>query len=94
MNNEIKGAYGALFKGSKQVGGFFYWVKSTKPPIGYYTSDWWLFEEIKECDVILFDEDGGELKQIQPKEKVKFVCPHRIFLDKINKGTIVLEIIK
>lgn len=89
----INGQYGALYVGTKQIGGLFFWCKEVKPKPLYWTNEWWLFEEIKECDIVLYEEVNGELKQVQQKERVRLKCTHKIKLDIINKGLVQFEVI-
>lgn len=89
----ITGPYGALFVGKRQVGGMFFWCKEVKPKILYWTNEWWVFEDIKECDLVLFEEDHGALKQVQKKERVRLKSTHKIRLDVVNKGLVQFEVI-
>ena len=88
-----KGQYGCLYVKDERVGGFLYWDKQEKPPIGYWTSNWWLFKDFKEGEIELYEIVKNELKVIQKREKVKICNSHKIRLGAIMRGSVKFEVI-
>lgn len=90
----IKGDYGALYHKTKQIGGCFFWSKSEKSPICYWTSNWWLFQDIRtDLEVELYEMVKNKLQVIQKREQCKLVFSHKLKLDTEMRGALKIEII-
>lgn len=94
MSKTKKGHYGAFFLNNQQIGGFIYWNISEKPPICYCTSCWWLYKDIKQCMITLYEVKRDELQVVEENIPVEIKSTHRLILGKPMKGAIELVILK
>ena len=90
----IKGDYGALFFNGKQVGGVFHWSKSDKSPFCYWSSSWWLFQDVRQnLEVEVYEVIKNRLQVIQRREKCNLIFSHKLKLDTEMRGALKIEII-
>lgn len=86
----LKGQYGVIKCRGRQVGGFFYWNYTEKPPRSFWTSDWWLMDDVKEGEVELFRVNKNVMEEVNNERmyKVKLVYPHTLILNQRMKGVL------
>ena len=84
----LTGEYAAFLSDKNElVGGCIYWNIDEKNDKVVWTSDWWLFKDIRKVKVDFYNIKEDKLELIVQK-KGKLDISHNIVLGKENKGTI------